>query len=302
MGLSPQSETVSTTTQPAPPQFPDAPVFPDDPVIVLDIDDVEFTLAGEDLDTIGTCSETDVASISDACTINIETKSPVLAVDGTVDSDDWIIVRTNRNLAEMNADIAATTDPAADQDDLRGEDQTVTLTFPEGRSLLRIFGDEDETFGGGELYHFRVNVVPYWEMNGQRLSKDSACQATTANAPTVDEITDEKCIIRQSGRVGSFRFYNVIKEQFNEYVDVNATRIISEPETTTLIGRFARRCSAGRNQPDKDQACRRGQPAPRRSLRRQILLLQGDHGRPGQQPWADNSRQGRGRPGPRNRD
>ena len=49
VGLSPQSDTVSTTTQPAPAGFPDGPVFPDDPVIVLDtVAGVDFIIAGTD--------------------------------------------------------------------------------------------------------------------------------------------------------------------------------------------------------------------------------------------------------------
>ena len=57
VGLSPQSDTVSTTTQSAPAQFPDGPVFPDDPVIVLDtVAGVDFIIAGQMMDTTGTCS------------------------------------------------------------------------------------------------------------------------------------------------------------------------------------------------------------------------------------------------------
>ena len=46
----------------------------------------------------------------------------------------------------------------ADADDLRGTDQTVTITFPEGRNLLRVWGDENEASGGSEEHFYRVNV------------------------------------------------------------------------------------------------------------------------------------------------
>ena len=77
-GLSPQSDAATANT-------PAAPVEPESDLAVAG---AEFTLDGEMLDTTGTCSESDIASIVDDCTINIDTKSPVFAVDGTLDSDD----------------------------------------------------------------------------------------------------------------------------------------------------------------------------------------------------------------------
>ena len=220
-GLGPQSDTVSTTTQAAPPEL----------LSEMSIAGVEFTLDGQTLDTASTCNESDVTAIVAGCTINIETKSPVFAVDGTVDSDDRLSIKTGRDKAAVD-----TASNIADASDLRGAGQTVTLTLPEGRSLLRLWGDQDGNPGGGEEHFFRVNVVPYWEWNGDQLSKDSACRAATA--PAAAAITDDDCILTQAGNTASIRFHNVIKDQYNVYVDVKGERVISEPGTTTLAASF----------------------------------------------------------------
>ena len=142
-GLSAQSDTTTANT-------PAAPVEPES---ARSIAGADFTLDGKALDTTGTCSETDVASISDDCTINILIKSPVFAVDGTLDSNDRLTIKTGRDKAAVDA--AST---SADESTLRGTDQTVVLTFPEGMSLMRLWGDEDGTAGGGEEHFFQVNV------------------------------------------------------------------------------------------------------------------------------------------------
>ena len=219
--LSPQSDTVTVTTQAAPEEL----------VTELALAGADFTLDGKTLDTTGTCSESNIGSIPDACTINIETKSPVFAVDGTLDSDDRINIRTGRDKAAVDASSAI-----ADESDLRGDDQTVDLTFPEGRSLLRVWGDEDDTAGGEEEHFFRVNVAPYWEWNGNRLSKDSNCQSTSSR--TADQVTDDDCIVTQSGNAALLRFHNVINEQFKVHVDVNGAEVIREPDNTALDGSF----------------------------------------------------------------
>ena len=250
-GLGPQSDTVSVTTQAA----------PEEPVTEEQVAGVDFTLDGQELDTTGTCSETDIGSIVDDCTIDIETKSPVFAVDGTVDSDDRIGIRTGRDLAAAQA-----ASEVATADDLRGADQTVTLTFPEGRSLLRLFGDENEVSGGSELHFFRVNVVPYWEWNGNILSKDSDCRDTTSNAPAVDEITHDDCIVApQFGNTAELRFFNVINEHFNVYVEVNGTNVISEPSTSDLGSSFTVNLDAGDNL-IRVRLAAKGGAAHRRSL------------------------------------
>ena len=219
-GLSPQSDTVSTTTQAAPPEI----------IAERSTSGFEITLDGQTLDTDTACDEDDVASIPEGCTVNIETKSPVFAVDGTVDTDDLIAITTGRDKAAVD-----TASESADESDLRGADQSVALTFPEGRSLLQVVTDEDEAAGGEETHYFRVNVVPHWELNGQRLSKDSACQSATAR--TAAQITDSKCILTNF-KGGSLRFHNVINQHFNVYVDVNGDRVISEPDDTSLAEPF----------------------------------------------------------------
>ena len=112
---------------------------------------------------------------------------------------------------------------------------------------MRVWGDENDEPGGEETHFFRVNVVPYWEWNGNRLSKDSDCRDTTANAPTVDEITDADCIVTQFGNTAELRFFNVINEHFNVYVGVNGTNVISEPSTTDLGSFFTVNLDAGDN-------------------------------------------------------
>ena len=142
-GLSAQSDTTTAST----------PAAPEEPESARSIAGAEFTLDGEMLDTTGTCSETDVASISDDCTINILIKSPVFAVVGTLDSNDRLTIKAGRDKTAVDG--AST---SADESTLRGTDQTVVLTFPEGMSLLRLWGDEDGTAGGGEEHFFQVNV------------------------------------------------------------------------------------------------------------------------------------------------
>ncbi len=232
-GLGPQSDTVSVTTQAAPEEL----------LTELAIAGAEFEFHGNELDTTGTCSESDIDSIVDDCTINIASKSPVFAVDGTLDSNDRLRIRTGRDLA---AALAAPL--VAGDSDFRGTNQEVTLTFPEGRSLLRLFGDEDGEPGGEETHFYRVNVVPYWGWNGNVLSRASECRDTEANAPAVGEITDDACIIAtQFGNTAELRFFNVIQEHFNVYVEVNGDRVISEPSTTDLGSSFTVDLDAGDN-------------------------------------------------------
>ena len=226
-GLGPQSDPVSATTPAAPEETPAAEQLPM----------ASFTLDGQALDTSGTCSENDIAAVADACTISITTKAPVFAVHGTVDSDDRMTVKTSRDRA------AATT--TTDQDDLRGTDRTATLTLAEGRHLLRLWADEDTSSGGSEVHFFRVNIRPYWELNDERLSKDSACRATSA--PALGDITDGDCIAMQSGNSGSIRFHNVTTGHFNVYVSVNGSEVVREPGDTALGGPFAVELQGGDN-------------------------------------------------------
>ena len=228
-GLSPQSDTVSTTTQAAPPEI----------IAERSTAGFEITLDGQTLDTDTACDEDDVASIPEGCTVNIETRSPIFAVDGTVDTDDRIAITTGRDKAAVDA-----ASESADESNLRGADQSVALTFPEGRSLLQIVTDEDEAAGGSETHYFRVNVVPYWELNGQRLSKDSACQSATARTAT--QITDADCIL-SNFKGGSFSFHNVINEHFNAYVDVNTLRKVDAPGNTALADPFTVNLQDGEN-------------------------------------------------------
>ena len=124
-----------------------------------------------------------------------------------------------------------------------------------------MWGDEDDTAGGSEEHFFRINVVPYWEWNGDILSKDSDCRDITANAPAVDEITDDDCIVApQFGNTAELRFFNVINEHFNVYVEVNGTNVISEPSTSDLGSSFTVNLDAGDNLIRVRLAAKGGQP------------------------------------------
>ena len=79
-------------------------------------------------------------------------------------------------------------------------------------------------------------VVPYWELNGDRLSKSGDCRSATDR--TAAQITDDDCIVTQFGNAPTIRFHNVIKDQFNVYVHVNGTEVIREPNNTALAGSF----------------------------------------------------------------
>ena len=150
-GLSPQSDTVSVTTlaAPSPPS--------DEPNVARAIAGAEFTLGGQSLDTTGTCSEDDVADISSGCTVNVVELETRFEVDGTLDSDDRLNVKTGRDKNNLTQYV--------NDSDLRGTDQGVDLTFLPGRNLLRLWGDEDESSGGGQEHFFRVNA-PTWSIGG----------------------------------------------------------------------------------------------------------------------------------------
>ena len=146
-GLGPQSDPVTVTTSAASEED-------DPPTSARAIADAEFTLDGQDLDTTGAnCNEDTIGDVIDACTINIDTTTPIFAVDGTLDSNDRLTVKIGRDKAAVDA-----ASESADESDLRGTDQTVTLTFPAGISLMRVWGDEDDSPGGSEEHFYRVNV------------------------------------------------------------------------------------------------------------------------------------------------
>ena len=145
-GLGPQSDPVTVTTLAAPEEE-------EPPTSERQIAGAELTLDGQDLKTDGTCNEDTIGGITDACTINIDTTTAIFAVVGTLDSDDRLNVKIGRDKAAVDA-----ASESADESDLRGTDQTVTLTFPVGRSLMRLWGDEDGSPGGSEEHFYRVNV------------------------------------------------------------------------------------------------------------------------------------------------
>ena len=215
---------------------------------------MEFIIAGQTLDTTGTCSETDIAQIADGCTHDITNPTPQFGVVGTLDSDDEVTVRIGRTFTGSTE--------VADESDLQGPNKRINPTFQPGRNILTIWGDEDGSGStAAEQHFFRINVVPYWEWNSERLSKDSDCRDTTANAPAVGDITDADCIVApQFGNTAELRFFNVINEHFNVYVEVNGTNVISEPSTSDLGSSFTVNLDAGDNLIRIRLAAKGGQP------------------------------------------
>ena len=225
-GLGQQSDPVTLTTSAAPEED-------DPPTSARALAGEDFTLAGQDLDTgDSNCLEDTIGDVTAACTINIDTTTAIFAVDGTLDSDDRLNIKIGRDKAAVDA-----ASNAIDASDLVGADAEATLTFQVGRNLMRLWGDEDGSGGSSSEEHFyRVNVLPYWELNGDRLSKSDDCRAATDR--TAAEITDDDCIVTQFGNTAELQFHNVISDQFNVYVHVNGTQVITEPGNTDLAGPF----------------------------------------------------------------
>ena len=220
-GLSPQSDPVSVTTLAA----------PEEPNIARAIAGVNFTLDGQALDTTGTCSEDSIGDITDACTIDIDKAGVAFAVVGELDGNDRLSVKIGRDLAAVNA---AT--EILDEGDLQGTNASAFLNFNIGRNLLRVWGDEDQSSGDDEEHFFRVNLVPYWSLNGERLSKHADCRSSTDR--TASEITDDDCIVTQFGNTAKITFVNVIHAHYNAYVHVNDDEVVKEPDDAALAGPF----------------------------------------------------------------
>ena len=273
-GLGPQSDPVTVTTSAAPEED-------DPPTSARALAGEDFTLDGQDLDTgDSNCLEDTIGDVTAACTINIDTTTAIFAVDGTLDSNDRLGVKIGRDKAAVDA-----ASNAIDASDLVGADAEATLTFQVGRNLMRLWGDEDGSGGSSSEEHFyRVNVVPYWELNGDRLSKSDDCRAATDR--TAAEITDDDCIVTQFGNTATIWFHNVIKDQFNVYVHVNGTQVITEPGNTDLAGSFTLDLQDGDNVVRVRLASKTGTPFAERLRQRQVPLQGKGNGRSGQQPWA----------------
>ena len=224
-GLGPQSDPRTVATLAAPEED-------DPPTSARALAGPEYTLDGKELDTDdANCLEDTIGDVTDACTINIDTTTATFAVDGTLDSDDRLSIKIDRDKAAVD-----TASVIVDEGGLGGTDRQVELTFEVGRNLMRLWGDEDGSPGDSEVHFYRVNVLPYWELNGDRLSKSDDCRSTSDR--TAAQITDADCIVTQFGNTAIIRFHNVINDQFNVYVHVNGTRVINEPDNTELAGSF----------------------------------------------------------------
>ena len=85
----------------------------------------------------------------------------------------------------------------------------------------------------------------------------------------------------------TIRFHNVIKDQFNVYVHVNGTEVISEPDNTELAGPFTLDLQDGDNAVRVRLASKTGTHFAEDYGTRQVPLQGKGNGRPGQQPWAN---------------
>ena len=92
-GLSPQSD-------PAPANTPAAPVEPESELAVAG---ASFFLEGEELDTTGTCSESDITAITDDCTLDFDSTVLHVTTGGSLDTDDRIDIKIGRDLSEVTA-------------------------------------------------------------------------------------------------------------------------------------------------------------------------------------------------------
>ena len=190
-GLGPQSDPVTVTTLAAPEE--DEP-----PTSARALATPEFTLGGQDLQTNRSCRHKFFADIIPVCTIDLETTTSIFAVDGTIDDDYDLTVKVDSKTSNGNP-----APEVVDQDDLKGTDQQVTLTFQVGRNQLYFRGDRDG-FGNchnpGDICHrtrdryFRVNVVSNWSasftLDGHALDTTGTCDedaiASIASACTIE--------------------------------------------------------------------------------------------------------------------
>ena len=169
-GLGPQSDPVTVTTSAAPEED-------DPPTSARALSSVEFTLHGKDVRTVYACRFIGFADITDDCTIDIDTTTPIFAVDGTMDEDYDLTVKVDSKTSNGNS-----APEVVDQDDLIGTDQQVTLTFQVGRNQLHLRGDRD---GFSNPYYqtvnryLRVNVVSKWNasftLDGEELDTTGTC-------------------------------------------------------------------------------------------------------------------------------
>ena len=141
-GLSPQSDPISVRTLEA----------PEDLETSEQIAGVDFTLGGQTLDTAGSnCDDSQFSNIVAGCTITLLNRDATLAIVGTYDSNDRISVRIGRDSANLT-EVAS-----GDIEDLDGQSD-LDLTFELGPNLMRLWGDEDGTSGGGKEHFYRINV------------------------------------------------------------------------------------------------------------------------------------------------
>ena len=217
-GLSAQSDTTTAST----------PAAPEEPESARSIAGAEFTLDGKALDTTGTCSETDVASISDDCTINIIIKAPVFAVVGTLDSNDRITIKAGRDKTAVDG--AST---SADESTLRGTDQTVVLTFPEGTQPHCACGaTRTAQRATARSTSSEVNVLPSWTLDGQTLPTHSNCrQVKDATNP---DYSSSNCSVQTGKTNPNFQFVNTLHAHYNVYVYVNGNTAINQPGSSNV--------------------------------------------------------------------
>ena len=166
----------------------------------------------------------------------------------------------------------------ADPTSQRRQRRPITLDLSQTRTETCCAYGETKTsdpWRRADAYSFQINVVPYWEWNGEHSVEGQRLPGHNRQRTrlwTRSPMTTASSI--NFGDTAELRFFNVTKEHFNVYVDVNGTNVISEPSTSDLGSSFTVNLDAGDNLIRIRLAAKGGQPT-RRSLRLRLVLLQG---------------------------
>ena len=222
-GLGPQSDPVTVTT-PAAPAKPAGLVTAASHTTEV-FHDANFTLGGQDLatatSTAAYCLEDSIGRITAACTINIDTTTVILALDGTLHRDDRLRVRVDG------------TSNYFDESDFEGTDQTVTLTFPEGESLLRLWGDTVYDGVDPRERFFRVNVVLSWNA-GFTLDGEALDTTGTCDEDDIDEISAD-CTIEIDSTTAVFAVDGMLDSDDRDRLTVRIGRDISSADSAPAV-------------------------------------------------------------------
>ena len=249
-GLSPQSDPISVTTGPA-------PVEPESDLAVAG---AEFTLDGQMLDTTGTCSESDIAAISDDCTLDIFDATVPLTIDGTLSlSPGQVLVF---QIARDSSGVVSARQ-AATQADFPNDGDSKDITFPAGRNLLRA------NHAGTDQHYFGVNVLPYWEL--ERPTAVKGQRVPGGNRPQPGR--HHRCGLYPHQFQGRQSPVPQRDSRAVQCVRVSERRQNNRRAQHHHLGRAVHGDPRGRRKFAQNQARRQGGAAYRRGLRLRLVLL-----------------------------